>query len=132
MILWHQALIFVSSNLIYIREREKERDHDIHLLLSADWEVGSGDASNGFKSVTAFYPSEASSGSSGNWLDFLNSNSLCCCSRNLSVRIHCFSERCNYGAWPRFYQIGVFWESWCFCRESGWCLEFEQSTTILF
>lgn len=47
-------------------------DHCIQLLLSTDWEVGTGDG-NGFKSVTAFYPAEASSsGSSGNWLDLLS------------------------------------------------------------
>ncbi|KAL8135837.1 psbP domain-containing protein 3, chloroplastic [Apium graveolens] len=34
------------------------------ISIPQDWEVGSGDGSNGFKSVTAFYPKEASSGSS--------------------------------------------------------------------
>jgi hypothetical protein len=37
------------------------------VIVYADWQVGAGD-SNGFKSITAFYPEEASSTSNGSFL----------------------------------------------------------------
>lgn len=85
-------------------------------VVLADWEVGTGEP-NGFKSVTAFYPDEAST-SNGivSWTHLL----LACSCLQIAERA-CFSYCSNHGAWSGLHKNGIFWESWRLCWDLGGC-----------
>uniref|UniRef100_A0A1D1YYA4 PsbP domain-containing protein 3, chloroplastic n=1 Tax=Anthurium amnicola TaxID=1678845 RepID=A0A1D1YYA4_9ARAE len=73
----------------------EDDSNKFRILVPQDWLVGSGETT-GIRSVTAFYPGEAS-----------------------DTNEAFFSQHCDHGSWSGFYQIRVFWYCRCFCRKPG-------------